>query len=166
MDGLIRFSLSQNRVIGGVKKLCSFPRGIGLSLDGSHAYVACNQQGVMIVGTAARISRKGHIQTGAKGSNKMVVSPNGSRAYITNYGSNSVSVINPDTSSSVTTIALGKGPYGIAINADGSRVFVSNSADNTVSVINTQTKALIGDPIAVGKYPTGLVVVRPPKCRR
>ena len=60
----------------------------------------------------------------------LAVSADGRRAYVTNSGSNTVSVIDTDpTSAAVNTeirrITVGSGPTGIAVTPDGRRLFVT-----------------------------------------
>ena len=85
----------------------------------------------------------------------VAVSPDGNRAYVTNYLMNSVLVINTATNAVVSTISLGpsssiccvppSGPHGIVVSPDGSRLYVANGATNApvVQVINTSTNAVI-----------------------
>jgi YVTN family beta-propeller protein len=65
-------------------------------------------------------------------------------AYITNSGSNTVSVIDTATNKVTATVKVGYDPYGIAISPDGKKAYVTNSGNfsvpgNTVSVIDTAT---------------------------
>src|SRR4051812_3798445 len=72
-------------------------------------------------------------------------------AYITNYGSNTVSVIDTLTNALVgSPIPVGSLPFGVAVTPDGSRVYVANFSSGTVSVIATATNAVTGSPIPVG----------------
>ena len=84
-------------------------------------------------------------------------STGGAFAYIANFVSNNVSVINLATNTVVTTIAVGSGPQGIAISPDNSKVYVTNSNSNTVSQINTATNTVTAT-IPVGSFPRGVVV--------
>jgi YVTN family beta-propeller protein len=63
-------------------------------------------------------------------------------AYIINYGSNNVSVINTTTNNVTTNVTVGTNPYGIAIAPAGLKVYVANQAANTVSVIDTTTNTV------------------------
>ena len=73
----------------------------------------------------------------------ITISPDGTRAYVTNYGSNSVSVINTATNTvDGTAISVGTKPVGVSLSRDGSLLYVANSND-TVSVINTKTRAIV-----------------------
>ncbi|WP_149446040.1 Ig-like domain-containing protein [Mycolicibacterium sp. P9-22] len=69
--------------------------------------------------------------------------PDGSRAYVANALSNSVSVINVATDTVIATIAVGENPRGVAVNPVSPRVYVTNLLDGTVSVINTNTNTVI-----------------------
>src|ERR1039458_8549909 len=60
-------------------------------------------------------------------------------AYIPNYGSNNVSVINVSTNFPITTIPVGSHPIGVSVNPCGNKVYITNYGGNTVSIINTAT---------------------------
>lgn len=53
-----------------------------------------------------------------------------SYAYITNGGSNTVSVIDTATNAVVATVTVGAGPSGVAVNPAGTRVYVANQSSN------------------------------------
>jgi YVTN family beta-propeller protein len=84
----------------------------------------------------------------------VAVTPDGSKVYVTNQGSNTVSVIATATNTVVgSPITVGTNPEGVAVTPDGSKVYVANHGSNTVSVIATATNTVVGSPIAVGKQP-------------
>jgi YVTN family beta-propeller protein len=63
------------------------------------------------------------------------ITPDGSRAYVPNRGSNTVSVIDLSTNQVVgQPIAVGVLPTGIAISPDGSRAYVANASAGASSV--------------------------------
>ena len=70
-----------------------------------------------------------------------------------NYGSNTVSVIDTSTNTVSDTITVGSGPEGISISLDGTRAYVTNGTDGTVSVIDTSTNTVIA-VIVVGTSPS------------
>ena len=80
-------------------------------------------------------------------------------AYITNLGSNTVSVIDTKTNKVTATIPVGAGPLGVAVSPDGSKVYITNDNDNpgTVSVIDTATNTVTAT-IPVGVAPVGVAV--------
>lgn len=88
----------------------------------------------------------------------VVVSPNGSVVYVTNSGSNTVSVIDAATSAVTATIAVGTRPSAVAVSSNGGRVYVTNVGTNSVSVIDTASNTVVGGPIAVGVSPSSVVV--------
>ncbi|MCX5093514.1 protein kinase [Streptomyces sp. NBC_00365] len=90
----------------------------------------------------------------------VAVSPNGRRAYATNYfGPASVSVIDTDTDRTVgNPIPVGDKPQGVAVSPDGRRAYTANYGSDSVSVIDTAANRTVGSPIGVGKDPVGVVV--------
>src|SRR5208337_1155515 len=62
-------------------------------------------------------------------------SPKAPYAYITNDGSNNVSVIDTSTKKVTETIDVGFCPAGVAVTPDGTKVYVTNSGDDNISVI-------------------------------
>ena len=86
----------------------------------------------------------------------MAVTPDGSKVYVANSGSNTVSVIATATNMVVgSPIPVGNVPLGVAVTPDGSKVYVVNETPNgTVSVIATATNTVVGSAIPVGSLPT------------
>jgi YVTN family beta-propeller protein len=78
-------------------------------------------------------------------------------AYLPNFFSDNVSVIDLATNSEIATIPVGFGPFGVAVNADGSRVYVTNQSSSSVSVIDAATNSVIAT-IGVGSAPEGVAV--------
>jgi YVTN family beta-propeller protein len=70
-----------------------------------------------------------------------VITPNGLEVYVSNYGSNTVSVISTTTEAVIATVPVGSGPDALAVSPDGSFVYVGQHGGD-VSVINTATKAV------------------------
>ena len=58
------------------------------------------------------------------------------KAYITDYASNTVFVIDLKTNSVIHRIKVGTNPVGISVNPISNRIYVTNVGDNTVSVID------------------------------
>lgn len=76
---------------------------------------------------------------------RAVMTPNGQEVYVSNTGSNSVSVISTVSNGVIGTVAVGTSPYALAVHPDGSKVYVGCMGGG-VYIINTSTKAatLIG----------------------
>ncbi|MCG5430912.1 Ig-like domain-containing protein [Mycobacterium sp. MYCO198283] len=86
----------------------------------------------------------------AVGTNPFGVAVTGSRAYVANQASNTVSVVNTATNAVIATINVTGSPMGVAASADGTRVYVSGGGG--VSVINTATNAVVATvPLSGGQ---------------
>ena len=81
----------------------------------------------------------------------------GPLAFVTNYQTNEVTVINMATNGVTATIPVGASPYGVAASGDGKWVYIANNTGNSVSVINTATLA-VQATIRVGQSPYGMVL--------
>jgi YVTN family beta-propeller protein len=92
----------------------------------------------------------------------VAVTPDGSKVYVANASSFTVSVIDTATNAVVgSPIRVGSFPWGLAVTPDGSKVYVANfgfEGLSTVSVIDTATNTVVGLPIAVGQQSIGLAI--------
>ena len=87
----------------------------------------------------------------------VAVSADGSRAYVTNRGENTLSVVDVATNTIISTIAVGPAPSSVALLPNGSRAYVSNSGADTVSVVDTASNTVVAT-VKVGPTPTGVTV--------
>jgi YVTN family beta-propeller protein len=91
----------------------------------------------------------------------VAVMPNGTRAYVTNYASNSVTPINLVTGKAGTAIPVGEGPSAIAIAPDGLKAYVTNAGTSalgdTVTPLDLRTDKPL-PAITVGPGPQGIVI--------
>jgi len=78
-------------------------------------------------------------------------------AYVTNQGSNNVSVINTETNTANATVTVGSNPSVVAITPDAAFAYVTNQASNNVSVINTETNT-VDATVTVGSTPFGVAI--------
>jgi YVTN family beta-propeller protein len=156
------------------------PSGLSLSPDQSTLYVALNllhTLGIINVKTGAVTQ----VPVGTY-PYTTVVSPDGSRVYVSNWGgrrpkpsdptdgtysvivdprtgiasTGSVSVLSTSTQSVITEIPVGLHPSGMVLNADGSRLYVANAHSDTVSVIDTVSNQVISI-LHVGIKPGALI---------
>lgn len=81
--------------------------------------------------------------------------PNDGRVFVTNTGSDNVSVIADATNTTVGSVAVGTSPSGIAFDNRTDRVYVANGGSDNVSVLNGSSLALL-TTIAVGAAPVGV----------
>ena len=79
------------------------------------------------------------------------------KAYVTNAGSNTVSVISTGSNSVVGTIPVGPNPVNVAVSPSGSRAYVTNAGSNSVSVIDTTTLSVV-TTVKVGVNPVSVAI--------
>jgi YVTN family beta-propeller protein/autotransporter-associated beta strand protein len=134
------------------------PAGVAVTPDGTRVYVTNsnafnvpNASTVSVINTATNTVVATIPITGFFPLPQLVaVSPDGTRAYVTNGFANTVSVINTATNTVVATILVGSQPTGVVFTPDGTRAYVNNFVTNTVSVINTATNTVIATlPVGV-----------------
>ncbi len=87
----------------------------------------------------------------------VAITPNGLYAYVTNQGSNTVSVVSTSSDSVVSTISVGTDPDGIAITPNGQYAYVANYNSNSVSVISTSSNSVVAT-ITSGTNPRGIAI--------
>lgn len=78
-------------------------------------------------------------------------------AYVTNQGSNTLSVIDTASNTVTATVGVGNGPYGVAVSPNGARVYVANGGGAIVSVLDTATNTVTAT-VNVGAGPGGVAV--------
>lgn len=95
--------------------------------------------------------------------NGVVLNPQGTRAYVTNTVSGTVSVLNVNRNSAntarvVTDIKVGTEPYGIAITPNGTKLYVGNRRSGSISVIDTRTNRVVKTIYEAALAPTGIAI--------
>jgi YVTN family beta-propeller protein len=91
------------------------------------------------------------------GSDPFGVSVDGARGevFVTNTGSNNVSVISDTGHQSVGSIGVGQEPMGIAFDATTGETYVADEGSNSVAVISDATLRVVAS-VAVGFSPIGV----------
>jgi YVTN family beta-propeller protein len=146
----------------------SAPSGLSLSADGTRLYVALNMTNEVAVIDTTTSTILARVKVGIY-PYTTVVSADGSRVYVTNWGgkvpgptdvtdgmfpiivdprtgipiTGTVSVIDTASNTVVKTIDTGLHPTGMALSPDGSRLYVTNGNSDTVSIIATATDAVV-----------------------
>ncbi|MFN0101762.1 MAG: hypothetical protein ACKV2U_06680 [Bryobacteraceae bacterium] len=95
--------------------------------------------------------------------NSVALTPDGTRAYIANTVSGTVTVMDldrfqPAYGTTVTTIPVGTEPYGLALTPSARKLYVANARSNSVSVIDTTTNRVIKTITDVGFEPRGIAI--------
>jgi YVTN family beta-propeller protein len=90
----------------------------------------------------------------------VAISPDGTRAYATNFASGSVSVIDTASKTVIHSVPVGSEPVAVAVSPDNSEVYVANSFSNSVTVIHTETfrTRTIALPSSTSGYPSSIAV--------
>jgi serine/threonine protein kinase, bacterial len=91
---------------------------------------------------------------------QVAVTPDCRYAYVTNYRSNSVSILDAGQNIVIRTISIGDGPSGVVATPNGEYVFVADNGSGLLSMIETsaqQTRATV----TVGERPGALAVAPP-----
>lgn len=138
------------------------PVAVNTNLDGSYVFVV--NQGSGNLTAIHTVDNTTSTITVGTGPNSSFFDKRRNRLYVTNGGSNDVSVI--DLSQTTPTllvqhVALGAGalnPTSVVPLADGSRYYVANSGSNSVSVVdatsNTLSATASANPIQLGPVGT------------
>ncbi len=86
-----------------------------------------------------------------------MINENTNTIYISNPGSDSVSVINGTSNTKIKNIPVGPSPDRLAIDENINIIYVANSGSDTISIIFGKNNIKVKD-IPVGKYPKDLVI--------
>ena len=93
--------------------------------------------------------------------NGVALTPDGTRAYVANTVSGTVSVVSVNRTGRarvLTNITVGTEPFGIAMTPNGTRVYVTNKMSNNVSIIDTRTNRVTSTIGGVGFHPRGIAI--------
>lgn len=121
------------------------PVGIAFSPNGRTAYVAgcksfCATGTIEVMDTSSRMVTTS-ITVGSK-PYRILLSPDGARAYTTNLGDPSVSVVDLATNQTTATVPVPVEPTGLALSRDGALIFVASQPTGTITVIRTASNTV------------------------
>jgi YVTN family beta-propeller protein len=106
-------------------------------------YVSAELANAIYVVNPATGKVVGEVPTGAIESHMLVLSPDGKRAYTSNVGAGSVSVLDLQNRSLITVIPVAKRVQRISISPDGRFVFTHDQDAPRIVVIDTATNKLV-----------------------
>ncbi len=109
------------------------------------------QKAVLLVDPHEGVVRSA-IETGQEVSHMVAVAPDGSRAFVANIGSGTVTALDLDKGEKIADVATGEGAEGVAVSADGSRVWVTNRAADTVTAVDAATLEVVAT-VEPGSFP-------------
>ncbi|HVR41864.1 MAG TPA: cytochrome D1 domain-containing protein [Thermoanaerobaculia bacterium] len=134
------------------------PHGVAW-LDANRIAVTAEEKGHLLVVDVREGTIAAALATGANVSHMVALA--GSRAFVANIGSGSVTAIDLSGKTGAVRIATGAGAEGIAVRPESREVWVTNREADTLSVIDVDTlevKATIeakGFPIRIAFTPDG-----------
>lgn len=113
------------------------PTNVTISSNGGRAWAVVNGEVELIDISNSTPTVAAVIPVGSNPT-LIAASADGKRAYVTNTGDGTVSIIETGTTGkpTVTTVAVGSNPTGIAVNSNGTRAFVANTGSGTVTIID------------------------------
>jgi phospholipase C len=123
------------------------------------AYVPGIVGGNVAIFNASTYALATAVSSGTTNPYGVAATPDGSQVWVTESGTNTVSVIPTSTNKIASTIVVGVYPHGIAITPDGKTAYVANTGPNTgrggsqtVSVIDVASQT-VTDTVNVGEAP-------------
>ena len=141
---------------------------IACSADGKHLYLATGDSLVEV--STATYEIISTVSIGAGGAARLVLTPDGTKAYVTNTNSYSVTVVDLVNHTVAAVIDIGMFSFGIDISQNGQMVYVGAytlSRTGFIVPIVTATNA-IGTTIPIGEaFPPNIALIKispvPPK---
>ena len=88
----------------------------------------------------------------------VAITPDERQVWITNHGSEDISVIDAAARRELTRITVGQAPHHVAFSQDGRWAYVANSGSNDVSVVDVAARREVGR-LPAGAHPHGIVAV-------
>ncbi len=99
-----------------------------------------------------RATLQGNTTIDSPSATHFALAPDEKSLYVSNWKANSVSVIDPNTTTIVKMIPVGKRPNHLTFSRDGKFVYVTNYKGNSVTVIDHRAQRVVTE-IPVGKRP-------------
>lgn len=110
--------------------------GVVVSPDGLNLYASAKTKDYLRIFHTTG-SPEGRIATGKEPAG-LAMASDGSRIYVANKGSDTVSVIDPVQRKPLKAISTGKQPQAVALSPDGKTVYVLASGDNAIVAYDAQ----------------------------
>jgi len=150
------------------------PAGMAITPDSRYAYVA-NNNSYDIAGedSVSILDLKHNLPLGTlqdpsfNAPYTVTMGINGAKAYVTNSGGSTITVINTATNTVSAVISGFDGPSGMVITPAGNRAYVNNYGSpegvgsgngTTIRVVDLNSNSIIGAPIEVGLAPAALAI--------
>lgn len=150
------------------------PAGVAVTPDNRFAYVANNNNygipgsdSVSVLNLVNNTLELTITDTSFNEPYTVTINPSGTKAYVTNSNSTTITIIDIATNTVIGTIGGFDGPSGMAITPDGTKAYVNNYGGpeglgsgngTTVRVVDLTNNVIIGVPIMVGQAPAALAI--------
>lgn len=150
------------------------PAGIAVTPDSLFAYVANNNNDGLPNGDSISVLNLTHntLQQTIHDSSfnepyTITINTAGTKAYVTNSGSSTVTIIDIATNAVIGTISGFDGPSGFVITPDTNHAYVNNYGSlggvgsgngTTVRVVDLNTNTIVGSSLTVGRAPAALAI--------
>jgi len=115
------------------------PHGIQWLEDGRHAVVTAEAQKAVLLVDVQGGEVVEVLETQQEVSHMVAVTPDGSRAFVANIGSGSVTALDLSGRKVLAHISTGAGTEGIDVTPDGRQVWVTSREADTVSVLDASS---------------------------
>ncbi|WP_435417361.1 YncE family protein [Parerythrobacter aurantius] len=133
------------------------PHGIVWHPDGSIYATAEGRQSIFRVSKPLGKAKATEFPSGQRGTHMLAVAPDGSRAWTTDLGSRTVTLIDLRGGEAPRSVEVGEEPEGIALSPDGRTLWVSARGSDKAFALDPATLA-VRSGIATGDFPLRIVM--------
>lgn len=88
----------------------------------------------------------------------VAVTPDGTKAYVSNYESEGMSVIDTGTHAVVSTVIVGHSAKDLEVTPNGTRLYQAKFDSSAAGVYDTSTDAIVDAVLDLGKGPTAVAI--------
>lgn len=127
--------------------------GAAMAPDGLHAYFTAGESGQIVEVEMPTATFRRAIPSHGATSHMVYVSPDGERLYVSNTGSDNVSVLDRESGELIGLIAVGKSVAGMSFTPDGTQLWALNQGAGTISIIDVAGNKVV-ETIASPLMPT------------
>jgi YVTN family beta-propeller protein len=120
------------------------PHGIDLDHDTGHLLVTTENPNRLIIIDPATHAIVADFTTQGRSSHMVTLSPDGKTAFVSNIGTQDVSVIDLETGT-VLLIPVGERPEGSDITEDGTTLYVACRESNNITIIDVEQASVVGE---------------------
>ncbi len=128
-----------------------YPLGLTVTPDGRTLLVAQNRLGTVAAIDLAAGRRRAEAPTGSL-PYAVAVTASGEKAYVSNWGEKSLTIVRVGDPAPLGTVAVGLHPSALAIDPVRPRIYAANTDDDSVSVVDTASDRVVAT-LSLAPYP-------------